>query len=168
MFYLDILLGLIDRKVDYLVVGGLALNLHGVPRTTMDLDLLLATEPGNINLFLSIMKEKEYLPRLPVDPALLADPHAVQDWIENRNLKAFSFFHGKEQFREVDVLLCHPLDWSVAFAQRTQFPFRGRKLNVVSIKDLILMKKAAGRPKDLSDIKMLERVLALQSRSGES
>lgn len=166
MFFLEILLGLIEREIQYLVVGGVALNLHGVPRITMDLDLILETRTDNIHLFLSLMKEKGYRPRLPVDPAQLADPLTVQDWIENRNMKAFSFFHEKEKFREVDVLLSHPLDWDSAFARRTLVPFRGQTLNVVDIRDLILMKRVAGRSKDLSDIDMLERVLALETEGG--
>ena len=45
MFYLNLFKALEKHKVQYLLVGGLAMNLHGVPRTTMDVDLVLALDP---------------------------------------------------------------------------------------------------------------------------
>ncbi len=43
MFYLDLFKALEKHKVRYLLVGGLAMNLHGVPRATMDVDLVSGT-----------------------------------------------------------------------------------------------------------------------------
>ena len=37
-----------QKKIDYLVVGGLAVNFHGIPRMTYDLDLMILLEPNNI------------------------------------------------------------------------------------------------------------------------
>jgi hypothetical protein len=48
MFYLDLFRALNDHQVRYLLVGGLAMNLHGVPRMTMDVDLILAMDEANL------------------------------------------------------------------------------------------------------------------------
>ena len=37
-----------EAGIDYLVVGGLAVNFHGIPRMTYDIDLMILPEPGNI------------------------------------------------------------------------------------------------------------------------
>ncbi len=44
MFYLEVFRALEEHKVRYLLVGGLAMNLHGVPRMTMDIDLVIALD----------------------------------------------------------------------------------------------------------------------------
>ena len=48
MFYLNLFKALKDHDIDYLLIGGLAVNLHGVPRMTMDVDLLIALDADNI------------------------------------------------------------------------------------------------------------------------
>jgi hypothetical protein len=49
MFYLDLFRCLHAHNVRYLLAGGLAMNLHGVPRMTMDVDLVLALDDENID-----------------------------------------------------------------------------------------------------------------------
>ena len=48
MYYFDILKEFFDRKIDYLIVGGLAVNLYGVPRVTQDIDIIIALDKENI------------------------------------------------------------------------------------------------------------------------
>ena len=94
MYYFDILKELFNRKIDYLIVGGLAVNLYGVPRVTQDIDIILALDKENILKLNGIFSSLGYVPRLPgVDPEELADPVIREDWTVNKNLKAFSFYH---------------------------------------------------------------------------
>lgn len=51
MFYLEVFRALEEHKVRYLLVGGLAMNLHGVPRMTMDIDLVIALDTKNLERF---------------------------------------------------------------------------------------------------------------------
>jgi hypothetical protein len=157
MYYLDVLGGLYKKKVKYLMVGGLAVSLYGVPRTTMDIDIIISTTPQNINKILSLLKELGYVPRLPVDPADLADPKKVKDWVENRNLKAFSFYHKKANYMVIDILLVHPLEFEKAFKNKTVKKAGDIEFYLASIDDLIRTKKASGRPQDLCDIEMLKK-----------
>ena len=48
MFYIDLLKALYNSKIQYLIVGGVAVNLHGVPRATFDFDLVISTDKSNI------------------------------------------------------------------------------------------------------------------------
>ena len=56
MFYLDVLEQFYRNGVRYLIVGGLAVNLYGVPRVTQDIDVIIATDPENILKMNSILK----------------------------------------------------------------------------------------------------------------
>ena len=47
MYYFEILEGLYKKKVKYLVVGGLSVNLYGVPRVTQDIDIVIAMSKEN-------------------------------------------------------------------------------------------------------------------------
>lgn len=158
MFYLEILEGLYKNEIRYLIVGGLSVNLYGVPRVTQDIDLIISMERENILKVISLLKNLDYLPRLPVIPDDMADPGKVRDWIENRNLKAFSFYHKKESYKVVDIVLDHPLDFKKAFEMRTVKHVKDIEIYLASIDDVIKMKEFSGRGQDLSDIEMLKRV----------
>ncbi len=70
MFYLDLFRALDRDEVRYLLIGGLAINIHGVERATMDVDLMLALDAQNLARFL---KTAESLALTPVLPVKLAD-----------------------------------------------------------------------------------------------
>ena len=93
MFYIDLLEQLYHHHVKYLIVGGLAVNLYGVPRVTQDIDIIVFITPDNIRKFNQILKGLDYIPRLPVNPDDIANPDILKEWVENKNLKAFSFYH---------------------------------------------------------------------------
>ncbi len=57
----------------YIVVGGVAENLHGIHRMTYDIDILLDMEESNIQQFLELMKEWKFKPGVPVSIDDFAD-----------------------------------------------------------------------------------------------
>jgi hypothetical protein len=158
MYYFDVMEALYKNKVRYLLVGGLAVNLHGVPRTTHDIDIIISTDRANVLKAISILKKLGYVPRLPVDPEEMADADKVKDWAENRNLKAFSFCHKEDSYKVIDIDLVHPLDFEKAFKNKAVKETRNVKIYLASIDDLVAMKKASGRPQDMSDIELLKKV----------
>ena len=159
MYYFDFLQKLFEHNIQYLIVGGLAVNLYGVPRVTQDIDIIIAFETSNLLRLRNVLKELGYVPRLPgVNPEDLADAEKREDWINNRNLKAFSFYHAKDFYKAVDIVLVHPLDFNVAFKNRTVKKAQGTDINLVNIDDLIKMKSFSGRKQDLSDIELLYKI----------
>ena len=159
MYYFEILKEFFDRKIDYLIVGGLAVNLYGIPRLTQDIDIIIAFDRENIFKLNGVLKSLGYVPRLPgVDPEELADPGVREDWIANKNLKEFSFYHTKDTYKAVDIVLVHPLDFAKAFQNKTTKIAKGIAINLVSVDDLIAMKSFSGRQQDLSDIELLKKI----------
>ena len=68
-YLLELLKDLIDRKVMFIVCGGVAAVLHGVERLTIDLDLALSMSRNNLENFLSVMKKENMIPSKGSDPS---------------------------------------------------------------------------------------------------
>ncbi len=158
MYYFELLEGLFKSNIRYLLAGGLSVNLYGVPRVTQDIDIIIAMDKENILKLTSLLKESGYVPRLPVSPDDLTNPDNVKDWIENRNLKAFSFYHKKDNYKVIDIVLVHPLDFEISFKNKTVKKVKDIDIYLTSIDDVIKMKEFSGRAQDLSDIEMLNKV----------
>lgn len=167
MFYFEVFKAFYQEKVKYLVVGGLAVNLHGVPRVTYDIDIIIPTDRDNILKLNRTLRGLGYIPRLPVNPDEMADEKTLKDWIENRNMKAFSFYHKKENNKVVDIVLEHPLDFTQAFQRGAIKKVGDIEIYVASIDDMISMKKVSNRPKDLSDMEMLKEALKIMEHKNE-
>ncbi len=73
MFYADLISSLARHKVDYLLIGGLAVSLHGVERATMDVDIIVAMNPDNLASLIEAAKELKLSPVLPVPLESLRD-----------------------------------------------------------------------------------------------
>jgi len=158
MFYFDILKEFYDCGIKYMIVGGLSVNLHGIPRVTQDIDVIIALDRDNIMAVNAIMKKLGYLPRLPVNPDDLHDKDIRESWIKEKILIAFTYYHPAEHYKVVDIVISHPVDFDSAYKNRTEKCVKDFKINLISIDDLITMKTFSGRNQDLSDIELLKKL----------
>jgi len=148
-----------EAGVDYMLVGGVAVNFYGIPRMTYDLDLMIALNPENILKLLSRLSDWGYKPRAPVNPRDLVDEKKRRTWVREKNMKAFSFYHEKEAIGEIDVLIDLPMPYEELRERAKVFDVEGTRVPVVSGQDLIDLKLRAGRQQDLSDAEHLKTVL---------
>jgi predicted nucleotidyltransferase len=151
-----VLAALNDARVRYLVVGGVAVVLHGHLRVTADLDLVVQLEQENLRRALRALADLGYQPRAPVPIEAFADPENRRRWIEEKNLQVFSLWHKSPQTFEVDLFVTEPLDFDVAYSRAVRVQLESTEIPVVSQEDLIQLKRNAGRPADLEDIRALE------------
>jgi len=142
--------------VRFVVVGGVAVVLHGHPRMTVDLDLVidLATEPAHRAI--AALTDLGMEPRLPVDPQGFADPDVRRTWTEQRNLTVFTMLNPRDPLLEVDLLAEALIPFEALWEQATMVRLEGRSVRIASIDHLIMLKTAAGRPQDLVDVAALE------------
>ena len=151
-----VLAALDAADVRFVVVGGVAVVLHGHPRMTVDLDLVidLAAEPAAraIDALVGLGME----PRLPVDPKTFADPNVRRAWAAERNLTVFTMIDPREPLLEVDLFAQAPLPFDELWDQATIVQLEGQAVCIASLAHLITMKKATGRPQDLADVAALE------------
>jgi hypothetical protein len=158
MFYFDLLKEFYEGKIKYLIVGGLSVNLHGIPRVTQDIDIIISLDHENVTAVVSIMKKLGYLPRLPVNSENLADNSIRESWINEKNLIAFTFYNTSDPYKVVDIVISHPLDFDTAYKKMKIKSVQNFQINLISIDDLITMKKFSGRNQDLSDIELLKKL----------
>lgn len=158
MLYEEILREFQKQKVKYVLVGGMAFNLLGGQRNTLDMDVLVEMTDENLRKIVKVLKKAGYHVKQPVDPLMIADAKTRKDWIENKNMKAFNFYKGENSYEEVDIVIDSPVKFKSAIKNATKVKIRGLNLVILSPRDFIKMKEASGRDKDLDDIKNLKLV----------
>jgi len=148
----------LDRaRIEYLIAGGFAVNLHQVQRATVDLDLIVQLTTGNLEAFVELMTTLGYRPRLPVDSRDFAKQEIRESWIRERNMTVFSFFNPSNPLEHVDVFVREPKPFGQLKENRFEVKAFGLVLPVLGLDDLIELKKTAGRDKDLFDVSQLEK-----------
>jgi predicted nucleotidyltransferase len=127
-------------RVDYLLIGGLASILYGVPRTTVDIDIALRPETGNITKAIKALRALGLVPDTErTDEILAAGGVSLSNDIE---LDLVTDTKG--------------VDFNTAWTHRKTVEYDGTRVKVISKGDHIAMLKAVGRPKDLEDLEDLE------------
>lgn len=130
-----------SHECKYVVIGGIAAVLHGVPRATFDLDILIEASSENARRLLE---------------ALTAAGMGTAAMITPEELLANEITVFQDRVR-VDVQTATPgLDFASAWGRRVSMSYQGQSFYVASREDLIASKRAAGRPVDLEDVRLLE------------
>jgi len=150
--------------VHYLVVGGVAVVLHGHPRFTADLDLVLALDPANIARAIGALEALGYRPRAPVRFADFASAESRARWIEEKGMVVLSLWSPDLPATELDLFASEPFPFEAAYARALRADLGSVIATVAGLEDLIALKRSAGRPQDLEDVRALE---ALASDAGE-
>jgi predicted nucleotidyltransferase len=148
-----------SKHIEYLVVGGLAVNMHGVPRMTYDIDLLIRLDQENVLKILSKLKEWGYLPRAPVVPEDLADEEKRNSWVRDKNMTAFSFYNENQPIGEIDLIIDSPVPYDDLIKRALYFDIGEVSVPVISASDLIELKRSSGRKQDISDVEHLRLLL---------
>ena len=132
-----------DHHVKYLVIGGYAVVQYVEPRFTKDLDVLISTDIANAEAVYNALHEFG-APLTDLTP---------KDFSE----EGFFFQMGTPPVR-VDVLMGIPgIQFEQCWNRRMEVDFNGLKVIFISKQDLIVSKRAAGRPQDMIDADLLSR-----------
>jgi len=156
--YLGIFKRFNEEGVRYLVVGGLAMNLLGVPRVTYDIDILIDMKDDNIRALMQLTKVWGFKPKVPVNFMDFADQSKREKWIATKNMKAFNLVNAKWALSEIDIIINAPIAYAEARKRARKITVQGVPIPVISIDDLIKMKQAAGREMDKADVQYLKKV----------
>lgn len=154
----EILRRLVERGVDFVVIGGIAAVLHGSARNTFDLDICFATDDVNLTALGDVLT------------ALGARLKGVDENVpfvpDGRTLRQVELLTLVTSLGELDVLTKPAGAPTYRDLRRNadRYDLGGFNVSVASINDLIAMKQATGRPKDLLDIEELEAIKRLRHR----
>jgi predicted nucleotidyltransferase len=160
MLFLDMFRKFDEKGLDYVIIGGVALLMHGVVRLTADLDLMVALEQDNLRKLIDAMAELGYRPRIPEPAEALLDPAKRQCWIDQKNMEVFSFYEPDQPMALVDIIIREPVDYRALRARAVMMGIDELSVPVASREDLIALKRISDRPQDREDIKALERLAA--------
>lgn len=128
--------------VRYLVIGGHAVMSYSDPRFTRDLDLWVATDPGNADaVFRALTRFGAPLTGL-----------AAADFQE-----AGIVYQGVAPVRADVLTSVTALEFESAWLRRELRRINRLTVPVIPLDDLITNKRAAGRPRDREDVRRLER-----------
>jgi hypothetical protein len=153
----DLLLALTDAGVEFVVIGGVAVGVHGFVRATKDLDIVPDPAPENLIRLADLLEEidaqhvgledfsPDEFPYDPTDPAQLAEGANFRLTTSRGPLDILQWVSG------VDGDQAYPELARQALTVR----FRGKDVRVCGIEHLRAMKQAAGREQDLADLREL-------------
>ena len=153
MFIHDICSALDKGKVLYAIVGGYAVALHGAIRGTVDVDVAIQWSLKNLQNTENAFKQIGLVSLIPITAETLF--HFREEYIQNRNLIAWNFYDPSNPLNQVDIII----NYDLKSARHTKaIKTSLGTIRILSLNDLIKMKKASGRPQDLEDVKALNNL----------
>lgn len=159
MDYLNFFRELNKRGIDYLVVGGMAVNFHGIPRMTYDIDIMIMLEKDNIKLLTDFLIYAGYKPRVNEDPLGLADKEKRRVWIKHKGMNAFTFWSDTNVIKEIDVVFASDIPYEDLKKRAKYISIKDVLVPIISLRDLIKIKEKSSRVQDMSDVEHLKRLL---------
>ena len=141
----DLLVALADAGAEFVVVGGWAMAVHGRPRATEDLDVLVRATPENAErVYRALVAFGAPVATHAVSPAHFADEgHAYRFGVRPNLVELLTRISG--------------VAFRVAATDARVVDVDGRAVKVIGRAALLANKRAAARPKDLDDVDWLER-----------
>lgn len=133
--------------IEYALCGGLAVAIHGHPRATMDIDLLLPAAHVELATTTARSIGFDIPPRKMVFGLRAGTPREMQ--------RVSKLDPTSGALMSLDLLVVGP-GYEEVWTSRTKVSWRGRDVSIVSREGLAIMKRLAGRPQDLADIAALE------------
>ncbi|HEY5194573.1 MAG TPA: hypothetical protein VIJ39_11970 [Solirubrobacteraceae bacterium] len=150
----DLLVALTAANVEFVVIGGVAVGVHGFVRATKDLDIVPDPSPENLTRLAQLLEKidaqhvgiedfsPEEFPYDPTDPAQLAEGANFRLVTSHGPLDIMQWVSGVEADHAYTELA----------KQALTIRFREAEIRVCGIEHLRAMKKAAGREQDLTDL----------------
>ena len=150
----NLLAELNKNSVEYLVVGGYAVNFHGYRRTTGDIDLWI--KPDN-----TINKNKiiQSLRNLGIEENTLVQLSELDF------SKPVVFIDGEEPYKIDFMTHISGVQFNEAWEQKTIAEFDGISIPFIHFNHLIISKFTTGRPQDKIDIEQLQKIQALKKQT---
>jgi hypothetical protein len=162
----NLLATLSSGKIDYVLIGGLAVALHGYQRVTMDVDVVLALDDENLAKFVDCARSANLKPVLPIPIDSLRDAALIDQWHREKGMLAFALRGPEMMATVIDVLVRPVVSFDELKRNAVTRHIGPLSIPVASIDDLIILKTGTGRSKDVLDIEELRKI-KLQLEEGQ-
>lgn len=140
----EFLKSLDHHKVKYLLIGGYAVALHGHPRATNDIDIVVSDDQENAERVVAALDDFGF-----GGPGLSAELFTAKDSLVTMGVKPFA----------IDILnYLRGGRFDEAYQNRKMVSVEDIEISLISLKDLLANKRAVARFRDLDDVEKLEKV----------
>lgn len=155
---------LIRNDVRFIVIGAIAAIAQGYPLNTQDLDITPERDADNLERLAGALGDLDARLRIPNDPSGIEFP------IEPRFLGSVDSWTLKTPAGDVDLLFAPAGTEGYHDLKRAAIAtvLWGHEVLVASLGDIIRMKEAAGRPKDIAQLPALRQTLEIRRERGHS
>lgn len=144
--------------VEYLVCGGIAVNLYGIERATADIDLAVGLDEVNLGKFIAAARELGLKPKMPVKLEELAETGKREEWRKGKGMVVFSLYDEKTPFFLLDVFIEAQFDFQSVYQRRKEIKLGDVAIPLAPIDVLIEMKEKTDRPQDKADVFYLKKI----------
>ncbi len=142
---LKIVTCLTELKIEYAVMGGLAVRAHAIPRPTNDVDLTISLARENL---------QNWFERLEIIGVTVPETYR-SGWVDSvagMPIVKLRTYLDPKQSVDIDVFLAESEFQSNILARKVRVEVEGSPIWFISPEDLILLKLIASRPRDLIDV----------------
>jgi predicted nucleotidyltransferase len=155
-----LLRALLERRVEFVVIGGLAATIHGSARSTLDLDIVYRRTPDNVARLVAVLA--------PLVPALRGAPAGLPFRLDVPTVERGLNFTLDTALGSLDLLgeVVGGGRYEDLLAHTQMVRLFGHECRCVTLQALIALKRAAGRPKDNEILAELEILLERQNTDG--
>lgn len=149
---------LADARVEYIIVGGVAGNVHGALRTTLDLDVVYGRSQANVERLVAALA--------PYEPYLRGAPEGLPFALDVETVFRGLNFTLTTTIGDIDLLgdVTGGGGYEQLVGRAQPVELEGRRCLVVTLETLIALKRAAGRPRDREALAELEALLEERNR----
>jgi len=132
-----------SEKIEYLVVGGYAVSYHGYPRPTGDLDVWVGVRPDVAARLIDVLAKFGFAGAGATPEMFLTPGRVIRMGLPPVRIELLNKISG--------------LEFTASYARHVEAVLDGVPVRLIAREDLIANKRAAGREKDLNDLKHLEQ-----------
>ncbi len=143
---------LIEFKVDFILIGGYAVNFHGYNRVTGDMDVWLKPDNGNRSKFIAFLKEDGF------------DEESLNRISETDFTKHVAFHIGEKPLQIDFITIISNVSFAEAAERKQVLPFENIYIPFLHLDHLILSKITSSRLKDKMDVEELQKIMRLKKK----
>ncbi len=132
-----------DNKVEFVLIGAVTFPVYGYSRSTLDTDIFIRPTIKNARNTLISLEKFGYDVSSLTPESLLKKKTLIRQYIVETDIHPF----------------VKGISFEEAWKNKVENFFGKQKVYFASLEDIIKMKKAAGRVKDIEDLKVLKRLL---------
>ncbi len=126
------------HRIKYLLIGGVAAVLYGVPRSTFDIDIAISMDTESISKATSLLSESGFAEKEKLEGGVRLTDGNV----------------------EIDLMFVESYKFNFFYEYHKELPYKGTVIKMPNIMDLIRMKESSSREKDKQDAQYLRFILS--------